>query len=250
MYADFAAVYDRLMQDVDYAAWAAFYTALLDSLGVSPGAAVAECACGTGGLTVPLAARYDMTGIDLSEEMLSQAVPKAKSAGRNVRFVRQDMRRLRLMRPADAVLATCDGINYLLKDNDLAAFLNAAFHALKPGGALAFDISSPGKLRGTLGDNVLTLSEEDVAYIWHNRWSDSERVVQMNLSIFVRRPDGAYDRIVEQQAQRAWDEQEVLDALAKAGFRQARAWGDRRMRVPSPNDQRLHFTAIKPVKGE
>jgi hypothetical protein len=148
------------------------------------------------------------------------------------------------------VLATCDGINYLLKDNDLAAFLNAAFHALKPGGALAFDISSPGKLRGTLGDNVLTLSEEDVAYIWHNRWSDSERVVRMNLSIFVRRPDGAYDRIVEQQAQRAWDEQEVLDALAKAGFRQARAWGDRRMRVPSPNDQRLHFTAIKPVKGE
>ena len=48
MYADFA-VYDRLMQDVDYAAWAAFYMALLDSLGVSPGAAVAECACGTGG---------------------------------------------------------------------------------------------------------------------------------------------------------------------------------------------------------
>lgn len=55
MYEAFAAVYDALMDDVDYAGWAAYYLALAERSGVLPRRA-ADCACGTGSLTLALAA--------------------------------------------------------------------------------------------------------------------------------------------------------------------------------------------------
>ena len=105
MYTDFAAVYDRLMQDVDYDAWAGYYAALMQKNGVPQGGTVCECACGTGSLTIRLqSAGYRMTGIDLSREMLSIAQQKARGKGQMIPFVQQDMTSLRLHKRQDAVL--------------------------------------------------------------------------------------------------------------------------------------------------
>ena len=55
MYDDFASVYDTLMDDYDYDAWSKYYLSLIcDALGELPKRA-AECACGTGSLTVRFA---------------------------------------------------------------------------------------------------------------------------------------------------------------------------------------------------
>ena len=168
MYTGFAEVYDRLMSDVDYPAWAAFYTELLRSRGIS-GGTLCECACGTGGLTLPLQrAGWQVTGADLSQEMLEQAQRKAREEGLPVRFVCQDMRRLQLHHPVDAVLATCDGVNYLLKEKDLTAFLRSAWTALRPGGCLAFDVSTPRKLSKVLGDSLLAEDTPEITYLWQN----------------------------------------------------------------------------------
>ena len=73
MYQDFAEIYDRLMDNVDYEAWAEYYARLLSIYGIKSGK-VCECACGTGSLTLPLyRAGFQMTGVDLSREMLWQA---------------------------------------------------------------------------------------------------------------------------------------------------------------------------------
>lgn len=53
MYTAFASVYDRLMADVDYLAWARFYHELMERYGV-PRGKVCECACGTGSITIAL----------------------------------------------------------------------------------------------------------------------------------------------------------------------------------------------------
>ena len=72
MYEAFAEVYDELMNDIDYEGWADYYVRLLSIYGIRSGK-ICECACGTGGLTIPLAARgFSMTGVDLSQEMLWQ----------------------------------------------------------------------------------------------------------------------------------------------------------------------------------
>ena len=147
MYTGFAEVYDTLMNDVHYGAWADMYARMMTAYGIPRNAKVCECACGTGSLTLPLQQLgYEMMGIDISQEMLWQAAQKARKAGFGIPFIRQDMRQLRLHRPVDAVLATCDGVNYLLQDVDAAAFFQSAWEAIKPGGGLFFDVSTPYKL--------------------------------------------------------------------------------------------------------
>ena len=150
MYQDFAEIYDGLMNDVDYESWAEYYTRLLSIYGIR-GGKICECACGTGGLTLPLKRRgFQMTGVDLSREMLWQAAQKARKNGMNIPFVQQDMRSLNLHKPVDAVLATCDGVNYLMTEEDLLSFFRAAKRAIRPGGALIFDVSTPHKLKDVL----------------------------------------------------------------------------------------------------
>ena len=81
MYTAFASVYDRLMADVDYTGWARFYHTLMENYGVARGK-VCECACGTGSLTIPLSRMGNqMTGVDLSADMLFEASQKARRMG-------------------------------------------------------------------------------------------------------------------------------------------------------------------------
>ena len=53
MYTGFAEVYDTLMNDVHYGAWADMYARMMTAYGIPRNAKVCECACGTGSLTLP-----------------------------------------------------------------------------------------------------------------------------------------------------------------------------------------------------
>ena len=249
MYGDFAAVYDRLMREVDYAAWAEHYRELLEARGVPEGAAVLEAACGTGSLTIPLARHYALIPSDRSEEMLSRAALKARDAGLTLPFVRQDMRKLAVHRKARALVCGCDGVNYLLTAADLRQFLASAREALAPGGVIAFDISSFHKLSRVLGDNTLGLREEDICYLWRNAWLPRAHRLSMQLSIFVREREVCWRLIEETQTQRAWRQEEITRALTEAGFRQIACYGEMTLDRPARQAQRLHFAAVKPLEG-
>lgn len=246
MYTAFAAVYDRLMCDVDYDAWAAYYAKLLKKAGVA-GGSVCECACGTGALTLRLRRMgYKMTGVDLSEEMLSDAMQKARRQGMSIPFVRQDMCKLQMHKRQDAVLATCDGVNYLKKPEQLRRFFKAAYANLKPGGALIFDESSPDKLKNVLGSNTIGCQDDDISYVWQNAYQARTRTVDMRLSIFVRGEDGRYSRFEEVQTQRAYTQEELRRALEEAGFEKIRFYGDQTLRAPRAGENRWHVVAMRP----
>ena len=246
MYTDFAYAYDRLMSDVPYEAWARYYAGLLDVYNVKPGARCIECACGTGSLTIPLALLgYRMTGMDLSEQMLNLAQQKARERGVSIPFIRMDMRRLCVQRPADAILATCDGVNYLLDDTDLRSFLRRAYDSLKPGGVLAFDVSTPYKLSSALGDRIFTASEDQLVYVWQGELQAEKRVLDIHLDIFAEEASGMYRRIQEDQRQRAYERDELFSSLNAAGFSNVQIFGDRTMTDPEPDCLRWHIIAQK-----
>lgn len=244
MYADFALVYDRLMADVDYAAWAAHYRALLAQRGVQDGALVLEPACGTGSLTVHLAGMYQVLPSDLSEEMLSIAAEKARRHGLSLTFLRQDLQRLAAVKPADALVCACDGLNYLLTDAALKRFLRAARRALKPGGALAFDVSSVYKLRDVLAKAPQVFRSDDICYLWENAWQESAHRLNLSLTVFTRGQDSSWRRIDEEQRQRGWTEEALRDALAECGFADIRVYGEQTLARPARDAHRLHVTAI------
>ena len=247
MYTAFASVYDRLMADVDYPAWASFYQTLLTLYGLRSGK-LCECACGTGGLTLPLCRMgYQMTGVDLSEEMLFEASQKARREGAMIPFVRQDMRALRLHRQMDGVLCTCDGVNYLPSAEDVLAFFGAAWQAIRPGGALIFDVSTPYKLEHVLGDQFMGDETADIAYLWKNDYHPESASLEMALSIFVRSEGEHYQRISEQQTQYAYPLETLQALLSQAGFTEVKVFGDGTFAPPSPTESRWHIAARKPL---
>lgn len=246
MYTAFASVYDRLMADVDYTAWSDYYRRLMARYMIFTGK-VAECACGTGSLTIPLAEQgFQMTGVDASPDMLFEASQKARKAGAMIPFVRQDMRELRLHRQMDAVLCTCDGVNYLPGDQALGGFFRSAFQALRPGGGLFFDISTPYKLRRLLGNRFLCDETEDVAYLWKNTYDEPTDSVELALSIFVRQKDDLYQRIEETQRQYAHTAPKLIELLELAGFAQIQLFGEQTFLPPTEKQQRWHVGALKP----
>ena len=132
--AKFAEVYDIFMDNTDYDAWANYIISLLPT-DFPKGARIFECGCGTGALTLRLnKAGYDVTGSDISRDMLEVAAEKSRRCGQKTKFICMDMRRIELHRPVDCIIAACDCVNYLTSREDVEKFLLTAFNGLRPGG--------------------------------------------------------------------------------------------------------------------
>lgn len=243
MYERFAEVYDTLMDDFDYPAWADYYMELLRRAGCEP-KRMAECGCGTGSMTVEFADMgVKVTGMDLSAEMLRIAQAKARRAGQQIIFVEQDMRNLEVPRSVDAVVCACDGVNYLTSAQDVQAFFDAAYRALKKGGVLAFDISTGAKLLSMPG-NVYAEDRDEVTWLWFTE-AEEDRRVRMDIAFFLKDEDGRYERFDEEQLQRAHTPQELTAALEKAGFTDICIYGDRTFEPLRDDEKRMHITAVK-----
>ena len=244
-YEAFAAIYDALMDDFNYPAWADYYVQLMADMGVVP-KKMCECACGTGSLTVQFAAQgFRVTGVDLSEKMLELAQKKARLNGVQAMFVCQDMCELQLPRPVEAILCTCDGVNYLADDERVKAFFERVHANLKSGGVFAFDISSPHKLKNVLGNGFFGEERDEVAYLWSNKFDEGTQTVTMDLTFFVHEGDELYRRFSETHVQKAHKPERLAQLLGEAGFRDIRILGDRTFDAPAPDEARIHIAAIR-----
>ena len=245
MYSNFAHVYDKLMASVDRKAWLDYIISLFGDVRIKR---IADCACGTGALSIPLAKMgYIVTGLDSSAEMLEIAAANARSERVTIPFICQDMRHLALHRPVDAVLAVCDGVNYLtLKGAE--SFFERAYESLTPGGLLLFDVSSRYKLSTTLGNNTFAEDEDGAAYIWKNAYDEQTKQVQIELTLFERQDDGRYIRFTESQIQRAHSERELTGALKRAGFDEIHSFDAFTMNPVNDKSERIQFLARKIAK--
>ena len=244
-YEAFAEVYDALMDDYDYPAWADYYLAVMKRCGVVP-ERICDCACGTGSMSVQFALRgVGVTGVDISGKMLEHAQAKARLNGVQVMFVQEDMCALKLPRPVDALTCACDGVNYLLDDARLNAFFHQAYAMLRPGGVLVFDISSAYKLEHVLGDGFFGEERDEVAYLWSNHFDAKARTVDMDITFFVRMPQGLYRRFAENHVQKAHESAHLCQLLSENGFRNICVYGDRTFEDPAPEAQRIHIAAVR-----
>lgn len=242
-YTAFAAHYDAMMHDVDYDRWAARLDALLRAaLPLPEGAAVADCACGTGALSIRLAQRgYRVTGVDVSEDMLRMAQEKTRRLGLRIPYACMDMRRLRLHRPVNAINCACDGVNYLTSRAALLSFFRSAHAALRPDGVLLFDVSTRYKLSEVLGGNCFGEDLPGCTYLWRNAYDPEKKLLEMCLHVFVPQPDGRYARFDEVHVQRAHSDQELRSALSESGFSVERSFDGLTDAPPAERSERVQY---------
>jgi SAM-dependent methyltransferase len=114
------------------------------------GGPVLEVACGTGRLTLPIAAEgIPITGVDVSPAMLARA--REKSA--DIDWQLQDARSMELGRRFALVFMATNALQHLHDVDEVLTFLDRARTHLKPDGSLILDVFHPSveKLARVLG---------------------------------------------------------------------------------------------------
>ena len=103
-----------------------------------------DLACGTGTFAVLQArAGTHVTGVDLSEPMLRQALRKASGQPISVQFVQSDMSKFNVARPVDAITCLYASLGHLNSLHDVCATFERVRAHLRPGGAFVFDLNTP-----------------------------------------------------------------------------------------------------------
>lgn len=242
-YGALADSYDRLTNDVDYAAVADYLQALLHAHGKAP-RTVLDLACGTGTLSCLLAGRgYRVTGTDQSEEMLTQAYAKAMTLPERPLFVRQPMQTLRLPEPVELAVCSLDSLNYLTKPDDCRETIRRVARALTENGCFVFDINSEEKLRAL--DGQVFLDEDDDQYcVWRAAFDAGENICYYGMDLF-QRAGTLWRRSFEEHAEYAYSVEQLAQYLREAGFSRVEVYGDRTLTPPEPGEQRIYFYAEK-----
>lgn len=163
----YAACYDLLYRDKDYAGEAAYVASLLRQR--APRARrILELGCGTGGHAEHLArSGFEVHGVDLSDSMLVKAqarkaqLPTELAA--KLSFSVGDARSTRIEGRFDAVLALFHVMSYQTSNADLqAAYATVAAH-LSPGGVFLYDYwYGPAVLRQNPETRVRRLADDRV----------------------------------------------------------------------------------------
>lgn len=238
-----AGCYDRLTNDVDYEAIAAFYRTLLRREGVRPRTAV-DLACGTGSVTAILAREgLRVIGVDMSEEMLTQAAAKTAGLEPLPVFVRQKLQKLNLPRGVDLAVCALDSLDYITDPKDCAEAIRRIYRALNPGGMFIFDVNTPQKLRAMDGQVFLD-EDEDVYCVWRGEFDASSNICSYGMDLFQRR-GSLWQRSFEEHREFAYSAEQLTGYLKAAGFTHIRVYGDCRMESPRPGEQRIYFKARK-----
>jgi SAM-dependent methyltransferase len=241
-----AAHYDRLMDHVDYGAWADFAERQFARI-QTPVRLVLDLACGTGRLTCLLAARgYDMIGVDSSEDMLAQAQENASGLDRPPLFLCQRMQRLDLYGTVDAAVCCLDGLNYLTAERDVRRALARLRLFLAPGGVFIFDALTPARFAALNGRDFVGRAE-DAFCVWHTDWNPGRLLARHTVDLFARGPDGLWRRAEETHTQRAYPPETWRRLLAEAGFVGVRAYGARALRRGHADEGRVFFVARAPA---
>lgn len=254
-YRKFAYVYDELMEDMPYPDWLRFARTAWERHGMPR--TVVELGCGTGSITIPLVnSGFEVTGIDLSADMLAVARRKMERSTQgvrlfregSVRWVQQDMRDWEVPDPVDSVISFCDCLNYLLEEDDIVRTFQRTYNGLKPGGTFLFDVHHPNTLKRYDEEQPFVCDERSVSYIWTCERDAARDEIQHYLSIFAREegsgPD-MYRRFEETHIQRAYDPAWMKSELLRCGFREVAIYADFEWVEAVDDAARLFYVAVK-----
>lgn len=242
------------MNEMPYSSWLQFIRECWDRYGEPR--SIVDLGCGTGKLSLPLAeAGYDVTGIDLSQDMLAVAKQKAEiyrsgAGGRNngsVRYLQQDMREWELEEPVDCVFSFCDCLNYLLEPEHIRQAFVQTYKGLRAGGLFLFDVHAPSQVLAYAEEQPFIWNEPDLSYIWTCDYDPDRTQVEHDLTFFVAEEDGSnrYLRFTEHHAQRGYSPDFLSDMLRSVGFHVLDRCADYVWSPPDEDSERIFFVARK-----
>jgi SAM-dependent methyltransferase len=160
---NYANQYDQFYKEKNYQSECDLIEACLSKYSNGSAHTILDLGCGTGNHTIPMAKRgYRMTGVDLSDDMLSFAREKTITEMVTPEFIQNDIRTLNLNQQFDVVLMMFAVLGYQLTNEDVISSLKVVRKHLNLNGLFIFDVwYGPAVLSIRPGDRVKIIPTAD-----------------------------------------------------------------------------------------
>lgn len=248
-YSQFALVYDKLMQDVDYKGRTAYLLKLFEKFGKSP-TLLLDVACGTGGFSNQFALKgIEVIGVDMSEEMLLAARENSAALATDVLFLCQRAEDLDLYGTVDGAICCLDSVNHITDIKKLKKAFERVSLFLEENSLFIFDVNTLYKHEHILADNTFVIEEDDVFCVWQNEYDEKNLSTDITLDFFIS--DGEkYERFSEEFSEKAYTPDQLKELLEESGFTLEAVYGDMTELEPDENCERAIFIARKTSQSE
>ena len=167
VFLDYAKYYDLMYRDKDYQSESEFIISQIKKY--APNARnLLNLGCGTGKHDELLAqAGYEVTGVDLSSQMI--AIAKKNNKSPKCTYVHGDARNLSLEKKFDVVLSLFHVLSYQTSNEDVLNFMRSAYKNLNDGGICIMDYwYGPAVLNLKPEKRKKTFDSEDMSVIRHS----------------------------------------------------------------------------------
>ena len=244
-YETFAFVYDAMMDTSLYGQWLDF--TLRHTKGKQN---LLELACGTGHLALLLAkAGFTVTGLDLSEEMLSIASERFNEAfgeeDNPICLTQGDMMDLSEVGTYEVVTCYSDSLCYMKNDFEVQQVFDEVYRILEEDGIFIFDVHSDYKMTECFPNFSFHNETEDYAFLWDSYPDEAPLSIVHELSFYVRDEDDRFERYLEDHHERTYPLEHYLRLLENAGFSQVEVYADFTDEAPTETSERWFFVCHK-----
>jgi ubiquinone/menaquinone biosynthesis C-methylase UbiE len=213
---DLAKYYDLIYKDKDYEKEVTFLEDIFEH--AHKPKKILEIGCGTGNYTKILLERgYDMTAIDISENMLETAKEKC-----NCKFIKGNIRDISINDKFDACIAMFAVMSYITENSDIVKALNNIHSHLKKNGLFIFDVWNGLAVLRLLPELRIKFAENDkvkLLRIADPNLKSFDHICEVNYKLLVLNKENCtFNEINEKHVVRFYFPQEIKHFLEATGF--------------------------------
>lgn len=192
---------------------------IIKILNLKSGSSVLDMACGSGRHAIIFAKKsFDVTAVDLSKRLISEAKSNAARFGVNINFVLSDILDFNTPLRFDLALNLFTSIGYFENDEDNFRVIMKAYSLLKSNGYFVLDYFNKENLLKNLVPE--TIFSENGTRIIQKRYIKGNRVIK---DISIENHD-SLEKYYE--SVRLYSDEEIFSYFEKAGFTIIEKFGD------------------------
>jgi len=234
---ELAKYYDAMRTYRDYGKEARFADSLIQKY--YPGTKrVLDLCCGTGEHAIEMTKLgYEVTGIDLSNDMLVIAREKAENLDLSINFIYGDVNDLNVLEKFTAAYCLGYTLLYMTTHRKAVDFFNAVHNVLEPGGIFIVDFINGWSIINEWHEDKATyrLGDATIFLLEQATLDRKNRLKHVEFQYLIDEHNGQVKTVFAEEDLRIYFEDEVGLLLLSCGFDTIKSYGDYKLETDTEN---------------